>query len=710
MFLISRASFLRNSRRAQACEPLAEVLSRLPKLLKETKEMSYYARVLAAALCAGAVCAQSFAQNPPAPAPTPNPANAPPSPTTAAPQRRAGRSPAATPAADPAVAARREAAVSLIARLAEEARGFRDETLRARTLAQAADTLWETERESARALFRRAWEAADATDRESARRLAEERQRAMGERRGTFVLPRASNLRGEVLRLATRRDRALGEEFLAQLAEARNEEAANLARNPQSSGPGQDAQQQPAAFDPTDPPLAYRQRLQLARQLLDEGDIERALQIAEPALERVTQPGITFLSSLREKNATLGDGRYAALLARAGNDPVTDAASVSLLSSYIFSPYTYTIVSRSGSMTAQEREQTAPPAGLPPALREAFFNFAFRTLMRPLPPPEQDNTIAGRSGTYFTIARLLPLFEQFKPEQASVLRTQLAALAPETPENVRNPRNPMLTRGLESDSESSHDAVQEALDRAERATTSAERDRAYTTAALAAAQKGEARARDLAERIEESDLRARVRAHVMFQLLQRAINRRATDEALRLARDSDITHTQRVWALTQVAGWLLETDRERATELLDEAGTEARRIGGAEPDRPRTLLAVATHMVKADPGRAWELASEIVRAANSATDFTGADAQLRAQLQTQGMVSMTNFDVPEFNLTGLFAALARHDMERAVELSRGFVGESPRATATLAIARAVLGGEERQRSERRVTADAEVVR
>lgn len=75
--------------------------------------------------------------------------------------------------ADPLAAQRRAQAVALLTTLADEAAGFRDETLRARAQARAADALWETDQEKTRGLFRRAWEAADSADREALRKLEE---------------------------------------------------------------------------------------------------------------------------------------------------------------------------------------------------------------------------------------------------------------------------------------------------------------------------------------------------------------------------------------------------------------------------------------------------------------------------------------------------------------------------------------------------------
>src|SRR5919202_1867367 len=89
-------------------------------------------------------------------------------------------------AADPLAAERRAQATSLLTSLADEARGFHDETLRARVQAQAADALWDTDRERAAALFRRAWDAAEAADRENQRqREAERRAQGSGPRMAT---------------------------------------------------------------------------------------------------------------------------------------------------------------------------------------------------------------------------------------------------------------------------------------------------------------------------------------------------------------------------------------------------------------------------------------------------------------------------------------------------------------------------------------------
>lgn len=231
---------------------------------------------------------------------------------------------------DPLVAQRRMTAVSLLTSLADDARSFRDEALRARVQARAADALWDTDKDRARSLFRRAWEAAETADAETERRMDEER-RAAEKTRKSFAQFNRPNLRGEVLRLAARRERKLGEEFLARIdADKERDDAAPKTIETINQPPSC-----PAPTEPLAPALG--QRLRLARTLLSTSDFERAMQFAEPALRCPSTQVLAFLSELRSTNATIADSNYSNLLARAASDPASDANTASLLASYAFS-------------------------------------------------------------------------------------------------------------------------------------------------------------------------------------------------------------------------------------------------------------------------------------------------------------------------------------------------------------------------------------
>lgn len=575
---------------------------------------------------------------------------------------------------DPIVAQRQVVAISLLQSLADDSRSFQDQGLRARVGARAADALWETDTEKARILFRRAWDEADAGDAETARRGAEEFQR-LHKAGGGFLMLRPRDLRSEVLRLAARRDRNLGEEFLKKLEETSEHETKEATDR--------------SRMDPASAPVAAAKRIQLARRLLEDGEVERAIQFATPVLDSINRDSINFLSALREKNAAAANQGFLSLLARAERDPASDANTVSGLSSYAFTPFLFINFSPDGGASmSQERRETAAP-DLPANIRTTFFGIASEILLRPLPPPDQDLTTSGRVGKYMILKRLLPLFEQYAPERAPVLKTQMTALAGDVPERERSGENRAITRGITPDDTSRNplEVMQERLDRAR---TSDERDGIYADYAVALAGKSDPKARELVDKIEDAELRKSVRGYIDFQSVQQAAQKNEPLEVARLAKSGELTSLQRIWAYSRAARLLMKSDQPRAVELLEEAAAEARRIGGGNPDRARSLIAVATGLIEADRVRAWEIAGEVLKAANSAEGFTGEDSTVSATLRAKQMVLVTNAPAEEFDLVGLFRSLAKDDFNRSIELAKGFSGEAPRSVATLAVARSVL--------------------
>ena len=631
--------------------------------------MAHLARTCFASFCLTALSLLAQAQTP---TPTPSAKDAPTAKATSTKKVAATRG-----AADPLAEQRRLTAISLLSVLADEAKGYHDQVLSARVLARAADALWESDTERARTLFRRAWDAAESADADSARRM-EEDIRKQQQTTGSAAVTSPPNLRNEVLRLAARHDRTLGEEFLKKIEEARAREAANKSLN----------------RDPWMASLSQSQRLRLATQLLQDGDTERALQYADQALDSVNIDSMNFLSALREKKAEAADQRFAAMLARAAVDPASDANTVSGLSSYAFTPFFYVAFLPGGGANQIARRDPTPPPDLPADLRNAFFRTAAQILLRPLPPPDQDTTSAGRTGKYMVIKRLLPLFEQHAPDRVAELRSQMAALSPDVPERDRTGENRALTRGIVPE-DNSRDPMQAMQERLDHAANAAERDAIYADMAAALSGSGDARGRDLVDKIEDTELRQQTRAYVDFEFLDNALQKKDAQEAIRIARSGELTHIQRVWGFTQAARLLMKSDRSRAVELLEEATAEARRIGGSEPERPRALVAIVTGFVEADRSRAWELISEAIKAGNSAEGFTGDDARMTTMLRFKNGVIMKNSNVTDFDLRGVFRSLAKDDLYRAIEIAKSFTGEATRANATLAIARAVL--EEKQK-------------
>ena len=289
------------------------------------------------------------------------------------------------------------------------------------------------------------------------------------------------------------------------------------------------------------------------------------------------------------------------------------------------------------------------------------------------------------------IRRLLPVFEQYAPKEiAEQLRAEMSVLGQGVEGDVRdldedNPIQPVNTPERKAE-----DVEKALLDRIERAKTSEERDAIYLQLATRTAQRGDMRARDFTEKIEDSDLRAKAKPYVDMNLAMSAAEKKDTEKALLLASKGELSHIQRVWLLTEAASAMPPSEHEQALQTVAEALAEARRIDVSDPDRPHALVAVANALLPLDRTRAWEMMLEVAKASNSAEGFNGEDGRITMQLRTKNMSSMRISTIDEFNLQGVFRLLSQENASQAIELARSFENEAPRATALIAVARALL--------------------
>jgi len=567
---------------------------------------------------------------------------------------------------------RRANAQSLLISLASDADRYNDSKLRARTLARIAFALWDADAERGRALFRKAWDAAESVDQEAQRKLQEDIKEQQA-KKGSYAVTNPPSIRAEVLRLAARRDRKLGEELLAKLNTAKQQEASEAADRLRNFRSGSEADSQ---------------RLSLARQLLD-ADVERALQFADPALGNINQESLDFLSYLRDKDAAAADQRYAVLLSLADRDLQSDANTVSILSSYLFSPHTFVTFDNNGSSVSSTSRNNGP-AAVPAQLRDAFFRTAANILLRPLPPPGQDQSSSGVQGKYLMLKRLMPLFDQYASrDMAEAVRTQMEAMTNLVSEDARQRDDNPLREGIRAPM-STEDREKSLLNRIDRAKTSEERDQIYVELARLFTDTDDNRARNYVDKIDDSDFRQKVRAYIDASMLMNAVGKKNPDRVIELVRTGELTHFQKSWGFSQAAKFLGKTDRDKALSVLEEAAAEARRIDPSDPDRPRALISVVNAMLTIDRSKAWEATDDVLKAANSATEFTGEDGVMRTSLVSKSNSSFRSSSNGEFNLEPLFTELANEDFEKSIELARLFEREAPRAAATIAIARTVL--------------------
>jgi hypothetical protein len=538
-----------------------------------------------------------------------------------------------------------------------EARSYSDEPLRARIQAQIADVLWSHDKESARSLFRRAWDIAEALDQAGASSNLPGRRPTSSGRS-----PARTNLRRAILQLASRRDHALGEEFLAKLT-SRDDAGA-------TSGVVSSAES--------------AERLRLAMELVENQNIERALQFADPALTRINTQTIEFLVSLREKDALAADRRFASLLKLAFADPASDANTVSLLTSYTFTPSIYLAVTRSG-IPSSTGYAPRPVPTLSQQLRRAYFDTVAAILMRPL--TQIDQSSAGRAGTHFIVMRLLPLFQQHAPDLVGPLSAQLTALGPEAAEKTANTGEVALKRGMGDDGSPNDAELTERLDRAK---NSDERDRAYAFAAIGAAEQMDPGARDLVEKIEDAETRKGVRTWIDYMMIRSAINQKRPDEALLLIRKTELPRVLRAHFLTKVASLKGNPAPAEARDLLEEALTEARRLDSDTPDRAFSLIALLRQFSFLDRTRTWELLSETIKTINGVPDFTAERGQANLSLEGKFSIRFGVELATAEDLTEVFRQLAEQSFYQALDVSKSFRADAPRALATIAVARTVL--------------------
>ncbi|HYW70006.1 MAG TPA: hypothetical protein VE961_03160 [Pyrinomonadaceae bacterium] len=567
---------------------------------------------------------------------------------------------------------RRANAQSLLISLAADARSFNDMVTRGRTLARIASVLWNTDRERARSMFRLAWDAAEVADKDTEEH-ARNQAREMGNTDYWVPLP----IRGEVIRLAARRDGALGEEFMTSMKEDMRRENGGVQVSTQGTL---------GIFDPL-----IRQRLDAARNMLEAGEVERAVQFFDPVIGMVGQETVDFLSSVRERNAAVADERYAAMLAGATTSQLSDANTVSLLASYLFTPHTYIGYSADGIRTNSYPGNRTPPE-VSPELRLAFFRAAAAILLRPVAAPGEDQTTAGQDGRYLVIKRLLPVFEQYgPPELTASLKAQLETLSPLVAGATRDrDDDDWVRKGIRPDNQLENWEKQ-LTDQLDHAKDSAERDKIYLQLASLYAGKSDLRARDFIDEVADPETRKNGRIYIDIRLARSAVAQKDLKRIMELTRTGELDHVYRSWLFAQAAGLSLKSDNQAAAGLVDSAIAEARRISPSVVDAPRAFVAAANAAFAVNRAVVWETMDQAITSANAAEKFSGEGGELVFSFTVQtGPSYASSQKVPEFDLEGIFGKLADYDYDKAVQLARGLNRDATRSVATIAIARSVL--------------------
>ena len=547
--------------------------------------------------------------------------------------------------------------IARLSALATDAQTF-DPALRSHIQTQVANLVWNFDRSFARDLFLKAWEAAESADREAA-----EKQQS-----NESSNPREA--RREVISAVWLRDHNLGEQLLAKLIKHEKED--NESANSSST-----AQVRKVSVDELE-------RLNVATQLLEDGDPAEAAKFAGDVLNRAVIPSLRFLSKLREKNATAADELYVSLLSRVVSDPAADANTVSLLSSYVFNPYVYVTIGSNGFPRIVQTTGETGSAVVSPRIRSMFLDSAAQVLLRP-----SSNPAAPRM-TYMVAIRLLPLFEQFAPSLATQIKSMISELSVGVPSGVKNPEMvSKLRSGINNPD--SNENIRDILNRAKQQTNATLRNQLYIRAAILAAGQGDRIATRILQDIDSDDLRDRVRSYVYMLLAKHAITKKDLETALEFARSESLSPIERVWIYTEAVD-LIKTKKSRGsvTDLLVQAVTLARKMDAADPNRARALTGVAVQFMRYKRALAEQYAIEAVTAANKTETLDSDDSVLEIRLETPVGDWSSFYPAPNFCLKSLFRDLAKDDFFQAINISENLKSKEARSAATIAIAETVL--------------------
>jgi hypothetical protein len=403
-------------------------------------------------------------------------------------QKRVRTKPTAKTDAQAIERARRAKALTLLTETADEAAKLEDLLYRARLQALVADALWPFDQQRARLLFRRAWEAASASDK--AEREAEAQEQAAL----IDAVEQVTEARDEVLAKTARRDSALADIFLRELVKDAKAE----------NNSGQTESEQ--ATNWREPSATGARRIALGYELLENGEAESALKIVAPVVnEGATASLMMFMLELRERNAAAGDALYRMMIAQMRRDARADGNAVLMLSTPIVSPELMVVVDQYGSLQFRPIHptvQAGTPQPIAPATRSMFFNAAASVLLRPVTDDARE-----RAPRYFATARLLPFFEREAAQYVAELQVRATALLSEFTDSRRDSLSSQLSLRTIG-APPSTDPLRSHFEELARATEQAERDRITTRIVLIAARtRAWDRARRAAAELNDDGLR-----------------------------------------------------------------------------------------------------------------------------------------------------------------------------------------------------------
>ena len=564
------------------------------------------------------------------------------------------------------VDATRKQPLALLDQLLESAGGFTDAEVRIRVQTKIADLLWEHDQPRARELVTAAFHA-----------IAKTELPPIDKEIPPSYVGADSHfpLRSELVRMIAEHDPVLA----VKLVETVVDEPPNIDAEFLGSGYGHYSEQSllykqiADRIGVSDPVDAAR----IGRNSIEKGDIELGLRV---------------LGSLPAANADLANDLFAQALAASSRDKERAVSHMSSLAGIVFPRFGEgVILFVSGD---RDRLQANPPK---PEFVRPFLEFAYEVItdqIRSTKPGDGEGKVYGsQAPPDFTVFRLLvPYFEQYMPDKASILRPRLE-------EAVRMATASAGERG-EIGRARTLLTVQEMLEAAETAESPERRDRIFFEAAVRASRSGDLdQAKQIANKITSSQTRSSVELSIRnmedqqrSQAIHEAIRRGDFDNAYRLINEQPDLR-RRIGELGNLAlGLLTKRENARAAQVIAEA---QRLIPNTESsfDRMYNQLRLAGIASRLDVDRAFGDLRSAVVTINSAKL---APKWKKIEQGPPGTFVRTDIGIGRlgFAFDAGFAAFGRIDFNRALQAARGIEMKEVSVLAQLAVCRGALNNKQ----------------
>ena len=542
-----------------------------------------------------------------------------------------------------------DVAVRLLNELLAATRMLDDPALKVRIQARIADAIWPFDEPRARSQFFESFRTIDeiTPDRlNSARNLQKE----------TEIKAR---LRDDVIALVSLRDLRLAQELIALATKAQPE-----TKNEESVD---DVEQEKA--------LRY---MDSAINSVDT-DPQGAMRLAQDALSVSGDEAIYFklsglLERLSSKDRRLADDLFTYALTSAAQDPSQSASKFALLADYVFPGMSSSRSAFSANLSSQTKSNGNVKQD---ALIRRFLSTVASVLTRPhgaehtSTSDEDDwNSSIRASHDYELVRQLLPYFDQYLPEQASLVRSRLGDLHGQVPYS----KSEQLT-------DSSGGDVRDLLRAAENVSNQSAKDALYVRAWNQLLQE---RDYDLAysvcQKIADKGVRERFESSTWFLAANSAIGREEFETAYQyIERVTNCKDRATIFSNLATAHHS-KKHIERAMGILDEAHAS---IGKCEDglEKVRGLLIIVDAASRIDVRRAFAVLQSLVGAINKVearTEFAGSEAM-------QPGTTMLNLDFSK----GI-TELARADFDRTVLLAQSIERKDVSAFIQIALCREKL--------------------